>query len=143
MYHFLDDVAIADAAFEVHAESLPALFREAAEALMSVQVENLGDIRRGRVVKIEVSDEHLDMLLYHFLQELIYYKDAQRLLLMVETVEIEENAEGVWRIAAQAAGEEIDTRRHLLAADVKAVTMHRFEVVQAADGWKATVIVDI
>ncbi|MFH0809353.1 MAG: archease [Pseudomonadota bacterium] len=144
MYHFLDDVAIADAAYEVHAESLPALFREAGEALMKVQVENLGDIRRARMVKIVLADERLDMLLYQFLQELVYYKDAQRLLLLVEAVEIEKGADEVWRLTAEAAGEEIDSEKHILAADVKAVTMHRFDVSHGPDGtWRATVVVDV
>ena len=143
VYHYLEDVAIADVAYEVHAASLPALFREAAEALMKVQVENLGEVRRGRVVKIALSDDKLDMLLHAFLQELIYYKDAQRLLLLVERVEIEEDPEGGWELAAEAAGEEIDPTRHQLSADVKAVTMHRFEVAQTPEGWKATVVLDI
>jgi SHS2 domain-containing protein len=143
VYHFLEDIAIADAAYEVHAASLPALFREAAEALLKIQVDNLEAVRRARVVRIQLVDEHLDMLLHAFLQELIYYKDAKRLLLAVERVEVEQGKDGIWRCEAEAAGEEIDPKRHELRADAKAVTMHRFEVVQAADGWKATVIVDI
>ncbi len=144
MYHFLDDVAISDAAYEVHAASLPALFREAAEALMSVQVGNLEAIRRARVVRIEATEDALDMLLHHMLQDIIYYKDAQRLLLLVESVEIEETPEGKWQLVAEAAGEEINPERHELVADAKAITMHRFEVVQTPEGaWKATVVVDI
>lgn len=143
MYHYLEDIAIADVAYEVHTTSLPALFREAAEALMQVQVGRLEDIKRATVVKIEAADEHLDMLLHKLLQELIYYKDAKRLLLVVESVEIEESPEGRWELKAEAAGEEIDPERHELLADVKAVTMHRFEVAQTAEGWKATVVLDI
>jgi SHS2 domain-containing protein len=144
LYHFLEDVAIADVCFEVHAASLPELFRDAAEALMKVQVDNLGEVGRGQVVKIELADEALDMLLYYFLQELIYYKDAQRLLLLVEVVDIEEGADGVFRLSAEAAGEEIDPERHILNADVKAVTMHRFEVTHTHEGaWRATVVLDI
>jgi SHS2 domain-containing protein len=143
LYHFLEDVAIADVCYEVHAASLPELFRDAAEALMKVQVDNLGEVGRGQVVKIELADEALDMLLYYFLQELIYYKDAKRLLLVVEKVEIEETPEGGWQLTACAAGEEIDPERHELVADVKAVTMHRFELVQTPEGWKATVVLDI
>src|SRR5437879_5007875 len=41
-YRFLEDVAIADLAYEVEAQSLPDLLAEAAEALLKVQIENLG-----------------------------------------------------------------------------------------------------
>jgi len=144
LYHYLEDIAIADVAYEVHTSSLPALFREAAEALMKVQVDNLDEVRRATPVRFEVREEKLDLLLHAFLQELIYYKDAKRLLLVVEKVEIEETPEGGWQLSACAAGEEIDPERHELLADVKAVTMHRFELVQTPEGaWRATVVLDI
>jgi SHS2 domain-containing protein len=144
LYHFLEDVAIADVAYEVHATSLPELFRDAAEALTKVQVDNLEAIRRARPVRIKVEKDALDMLLYGFLQELVYYKDAQRLALLVEKVEIEEGADGIFRLSADAAGEELDPERHVLNADVKAVTMHRFELVQTPEGaWRATIVLDI
>jgi len=142
VYHFLEDVAIADVAFEVHAETLPALFRDAAEAVAKVQVDNLGEVKRAQPVRIELEQESAEMLLYHFLQELIYYKDAKRLILLVDSAEVE-RVNGHFRLTVEASGEEIDMDRHILNADVKAVTMHMFEVKETSEGWKATVVLDI
>ena len=40
-------------------------------------------------------------------------------------------------------GEPIDPQRHRLRVDVKAVTLHRFSIEKTAQGWEATVILDI
>ena len=83
-----------------------------------------------------------DMLLFELLQELIFYKDAERLLLCVEDVEIG-GVEGRFALKAGAVGEELDPERHDLGADVKAVTLHRYKVEETAGGWTATIILDI
>ena len=44
---------------------------------------------------------------------------------------------------ATAEGEKLDPDRHEQRADVKAVTLHRFQVEKTNGGWKATTILDI
>jgi len=73
---------------------------------------------------------------------LIYYKDAEKLLLRVSEIEIREKdqkhlLEGI------AVGEELDPSRHELRVDVKAVTLHRFSLEKTDRGWQASVILDI
>ena len=80
-------------------------------------------------------------LLFNFLQELVYYKDAEQLLLVVAQVEIARHA-GRYRLTATTRGEQLDPARHL-RVDVKAVTLHRFRLQQSARGWEALVILDI
>ena len=46
-------------------------------------------------------------------------------------------------MTAEAYGEVIDRERHELLVDVKAVTMHHFKVEETAEGWTATVVLDI
>ncbi len=82
------------------------------------------------------------MLLFDFLQELIYFKDAERLLLRVRETRIDEK-EGAYSLKAAAAGEPLDVARHQQRADVKAVTLHDFRVEKTDSGWKATAILDI
>jgi len=82
------------------------------------------------------------MLLFDFLQELIYFKDAERLLLRVRNVQVDEKDE-IYFLKTEAAGETLDAARHHQRADVKAVTLHNFAVEKENDGWKATVLLDI
>ncbi len=141
-YRYLDDIATADVAFEATGKTIEEMFIAAADATMNVMVDKLGSIRRSKHKTIRVESDAIDMLLFELLQELIFYKDAERLLLCVENVEIG-GAEGGYVLNAAAAGEELDPERHDLGADVKAVTLHRYKVEKTAGGWTATIILDI
>jgi SHS2 domain-containing protein len=141
-YEFLEDVAIADIAFKAHGKDLVELFTAAADATMNVMVEELDSIRPLEQRDFNLENEALDMLLFDFLQELIYYKDSQQLLLRVDRLDFREE-DGLHRMAAQTNGEIIDPVRHLMRVDVKAVTLHQFELQQTSQGWEAMVILDI
>ena len=141
-YRFLEHIATADVAFEAHGVTREELFVSCAEALLHIMVHDPADV--GRVQEVAISLEHgeLDLLLYSFLDELVFYKDARQLLLHVECIEIR-GSNGILRLEAVMRGEKIAPRRHRLVVDVKAVTLHRFQVVQEYDGWRATVVLDI
>ena len=80
--------------------------------------------------------------LLQFLQELLFYKDAQRLMLRVYEVRINVYDQG-FTLQARAAGELLDPAKHALGADVKGVTLHRLQVAQTPNGWAATVVLDV
>ena len=141
-YEYLDDVAMADAAFRAWGSTLEEMFVAAADATMGVMAEELDSIAKQQQRTISLHDDTVEMLLFGFLQELIYYKDAEQLLLRVGRVEVAEQATG-FSLRAEAWGEQIDPSKHELVVDVKAVTMHRFGVRQTPRGWEATVVVDV
>lgn len=141
-YRYLPDIAIADVAFEALDETLEGLFLAAAEATMNVMVGDLETIVERETRVIQAEEAELDMLLFQLLQELIFFKDAERLLLRVKSLAIRRLSEG-YQLWAEARGEELDPARHDLVVDVKAVTLHRFQVEPTARGWQATVILDI
>jgi SHS2 domain-containing protein len=141
-YHYLEEIGTADIAFEATGRDLPELFMAAADATMNVMIDNLDAIEPHETRHIELSNDKLDMLLFDFLQELIYFKDAERLLLRVQDVQIEER-DGKHFLKAEAAGEPLDSARHHQRADVKAVTLHDFSVEKEDGGWKASVLLDI
>ena len=82
------------------------------------------------------------MLLFDLLQELIFYKDSEQLLLRVDEVRIETQP-GEYRVTATGRGETLDPGRHEQRVDVKAVTLHQFSLEKTDDGWMAQVILDI
>ncbi|MFB0537448.1 MAG: archease [Anaerolineae bacterium] len=141
-YQYLEDIATADVAFEARGDTVEDMFVAAADATMNVMVEDLNTIadRQRRIIHVEA--DAVDMLLFQLLQELIYYKDAERLLLRVPEVHIQRQNDG-FSLSAEAYGEELDPDQHELLVDVKAVTLHRFQVQQTESGWKAMVILDI
>ncbi len=141
-YRYLEDVGTADIAFEATGGDLPELFTAAADATMNVMIENLEAIEPRETRQIDLCTDAIDMLLFDFLQELIYFKDARRLLLRARDVRIEER-DGQYFLKASLAGEELDETRHQQRADVKAVTLHGFSVEKQDGQWKAKVLLDI
>jgi len=141
-YHYLEDIGTADIAFEATGRDLAELFNAAADATMNVMIDNLEAIEPREARHIELSSDEIDMLLFDFLQELIYLKDAERLLLRVRDTRIEQR-DGNYFLKAATAGEVLDAARHHQRADVKAVTLHGFSVEKEDDGWKARVLLDI
>lgn len=141
-YRYLDDIATADAAFEAWGTTEKELFVSAADAVLNVMVENLDSIDRREERTIRCVAESRDMLLFHLLEEIIYFKDAEQLLLKVSDV-LFETETGRFALTARVYGERIDPTRHELHVDVKAVTLYRFSLEQTGEGWKATVVLDI
>ena len=87
--------------------------------------------------RIELQNDAVDMLLFDFLQELIYFKDAERLLLRAREIDIKKKGD-VYSLKAAATGEPLDPARHQQRADVKALTLHDFHVERDESGWKTT-----
>ena len=141
-YTYLEEIGTADIAFEATGRDLPELFSAAADATTNVMIDNIEAIQAREKRRIELSSDQLDMLLFDFLQELIFLKDAERLLLRMQDVRIDERDENYF-LKATAEGEPLDAERHHQRADVKGVTLHDFSVERTEGGWNARVLLDI
>src|SRR4029450_4900863 len=141
-YEFLDELTVPDIAFRAWGHDVEETFVAAADAVMNAMVEDLEAIQPQDTRILNVEHEALDMLLFNFLQELVYYKDAEQLMLRVGRVRIEEHP-GHYRLSGTAHGERLDPHRHRPRVDVKAITLHRFSLQQTERGWEASVILDV
>ena len=141
-YCYLEDIATADAAFEAWGGTLEEMLQAAADATLNVMVADLTTIEAREYRIISLEDESIEMLLFQLLQEIIYYKDAQRLLLRINKLKVE-NKNGNFLLKVRGWGEQIDAKKHELTVDVKAVTLHQYQVEQTESGWRARVILDI
>jgi SHS2 domain-containing protein len=141
-YHYLEDIATADVAFEAWGSTLEEMFVASADATVNVMVRDLNTVAAETTRTIRVEADAVDMLLFNFLQELVFYKDAETLLLRVPAVAIEQQ-DGCFTLHTEAQGEPLNPDKHELIVDVKAVTLYRFEVKQTPRGWEAMVILDI
>lgn len=139
-FKFLEDIAIADVAFEASGKNLEQLFESAALATTQVMVE-LKTISRDVSKPITIKAKDVDKLLRDFLDEIIFIKDSDLLVFAKFDIKIKKN--GSYELKANAYGEKLDMKKHKFGVDVKATTMHMFEVKKEATGWKARVILDI
>jgi SHS2 domain-containing protein len=141
-YRYRDDVALADVAFEAWGKSVEEVFIAAADATTNVMVEDLGTIGRSIELPMELEHAQLDLLLFRFLNELVFLKDARQFLLRVQDLSISK-ANSNFELRGTVYGEKLDPQKHALSVDVKAVTLHRFSLRQTDAGWEAFVILDI
>lgn len=141
-YRYLEGIATADVAFEAWGATPEKTFIAAADATLNTMVEEIGTVAPRERRVFSLAADSLDLLLFELLQELVYRKDAERILLRVSDLRIEEDGAG-YRLHVDATGETIDSGRHHLLADVKAVTLHRLVVERTRDGWRAVVVLDV
>lgn len=145
-YRWLEDVAIADAAFEAWALTPEELLSECGEAVLETLTGDPAGVRRQVRVELLLEDSP-DLVVVRLLESQLWHKDARQLLLHVRPVALvrRPGPDGVlWSLAAELWGEPLDPSRHGGGVDVKAVTLHQLAVSQDPDGtWRARVVLDV
>jgi SHS2 domain-containing protein len=140
-FHWLEDIAMADAAFAVDASSVEEVFRGATEALLQ-SLANPVTVSSGWERSIERTDVDLSALLFDWLSEIVYWKDAAGVVFREAPLTLAQEG-GVWLLQARLIGAPVDYRTQELHADVKGVTKHLYHVTEEAGRWKALVVLDI
>ena len=129
----------ADLGLRIRSNSMPALFAEAGTALFELMVENISDVQPRIQRRIHIEQPALDLLLFDWLNELLYLSDFEQMILCQFDVRINHTL-----LEATVFGEPRDETRHQLDHEVKAITYHQLKLVQDPDGsWLAEVILDI
>ena len=139
-YKFFEDIAVADVAFEAYGKTLEEMFESAGLAVTNTMVKDLGTVESKIKKEFTVEADKIDMLLFNFLQEIVFYKDSEKLLLSKFKLDVDEEN---LKVSCTAEGEELNMKKHDLTVDVKAITFHKFNVEKTDDGWKSQVILDI
>jgi SHS2 domain-containing protein len=133
--------ATSDLFFVAQGPTVEAAFAAAGQAFLAATVEEPEAVERRERRSVVLEEPDLELLLVRFLNELVYLRDAEELLLHPEHLEI------VWdgsvQLRADLSGERIDRQRHALASEVKAATAHGLRVAKTTDGWSATATLDV
>jgi SHS2 domain-containing protein len=141
-YRYLENIAAADIAFEATGKDMEELLRSAWDATLHIMISDAESIRGKHRLTVRICKHAADLLLYELLEELIFHKDAESMLLRIEGMQLEQSGDS-YQLEAELAGEKIDPSRHELLVDVKAVTFHRFTVDRSSRGWYAMVVLDV
>ena len=139
-FEFVDEVT-SDLTVRLDGPSLQAVFRAASEALLAATLDNPDAVEPRLARDLRLREPDLDLLLLRFLNELIYLRDAERLLLRAGRVRI--RRDGEVELEARLQGERIDPVRHDLAGEVKATTAHGLRVEEWGSGWRARITFDV
>ena len=128
----------ADIGIRARSDTLNGLFEESAKGLFSVILTNLDSVRCVQDTTIELAGDRRDDLLFDWLAELLYTFETRRILFGRFEVRLSDSG-----LSAVAWGEPLDSGRHELDMEIKAVTYHGLKVEPEGDGWLAEVIVDL
>lgn len=139
-YKFLENAAIADIAYEAYGKSINELFENAAFAIFELSA-NLNTVDARQKLEIELENDNIENLLYDFLSEILFLKDSKYMVFKKVNVSIRGNKK--YHLKAVLEGDTINPQKQQLENDIKAVTMHMFEIKKEKNGYKATVVVDI
>tara|TARA_Y100000034_G_C6880783_1_gene403586 strand:- start:273 stop:701 length:429 start_codon:yes stop_codon:yes gene_type:complete len=138
-YTFIDHTA--DVLFQAQAPSLPELFAQCGLALEETQVD-INLIKQKEKTHITGKNKKIELLLFDFLDDLLFYKDSE--LLIYSKFEVKIKKEGdIYHLDCLAHGEKLSHQKHDPKVDVKAITMHLFGVKKIEGGYQAQVLVDI
>ena len=140
-FRFLEDIALADIGFEAEGESVEEVFRGATQALLE-SMANPATVPEGWERAIERSDVDQSALLFDWLSEVVYWKDAAGVVFREAPLTLTREGD-VWLLRARLIGAPVDHHSQELRNDVKGVTKHLYELKQDGRQWKAKVVLDV
>lgn len=127
----------ADIGFRAWGATFELMLASASQALVAIVLE-IESVRDGEPYPIAAKGEDRESLLVNWLNEVLYYLDAQQ----VAFRRFEINACGEWHATGIAWGEP-RTSAHPAKLIVKGVTYHQLSVAANEHGWQCTVFLDI
>jgi SHS2 domain-containing protein len=142
-YKFFEHTA--DIGIEISGRTRKELFANAASALFDVLIEN-NDSKsktakrvqgRQKIVTVEGAD--VEDLFINFLRELLYLFNGEKFI----TVRCEIIRFSNKELQARLTGEAFNDKKHLIKAEIKAVTYSGLSVEKQKSGWRARVIFDV
>lgn len=137
---FLEDIAIADVAFEARAKTLEDLFNQVGQAFY--QISAAAAVPPERHDKLAVKGANLEDLLFNFVDELIFLRDTTQMLYSDFDCQIKKREVG-YELTVSAGGAAL-SEKHQLKIDIKALTYHQFAIKQLPNGqWYCRLVLDV
>ncbi|MBN1375542.1 MAG: archease [Dehalococcoidia bacterium] len=126
----------ADTGIAASGATLSEAFASAAAGLFSI-ITDMSKVREAQSRLVEVSGPDIEVLLFNWMNELIYIFDVDHMLFN----RFEVTALGDTLLKAVCYGEKYDPDVHDLLKDVKSATLHKLEVDRTKN--KVRVILDV
>ncbi len=126
-YEILENITSADIAVAVTGENLNELFMKGGMALVSEMTDDPGKIIEKETRIGALSHHELELLFFQFLNEILFYKDAEGVILKPVNVKIESSG-GEYTCTYIFAGEVINESLCGFRVDIKGVSLHHLKI---------------
>lgn len=141
-FHFLDDVATADLAFDAFGDSLQEVFQAATCGVMEALADPI-TVGSSWQQTIERTDVDPAELLFDWLSDLVYWKDADGVVFSRSELTLSRQGNNGWILTGVLYGEPVDGVRQTLRDDVKGVTKHLYRLRKEQGRWTVRVVLDV
>lgn len=138
-FKLIEDTTSADFVFEAYGVSTNELFSNCALACFFAMTDP-ATIEPAKSFELEVEGQRIEDLLYNFISELIFIKDAEKVFLSQFDIDISTDNT---ILKAVVRGEQIDYNKHMIKTDVKAATYHDLRIWTDRQGYSARMILDL
>ncbi len=132
----------ADVKFRAYGKTPEEMLSNAAAALFKTMVDP-ATVQIRETWKVELEAPLLEDLAYRWLSEIVFLFETESAVFASFEVLLQHN--GSWKLQAKIGGERMDLKRHAFENEVKAVTMHQFQIKknEKNDLWCIQVILDV
>lgn len=141
-YEYIENITSADIAVRVKAPSLSLLFLYGAEALVSETIEDLSSINKTLTKQGTVSGDDIELLYSGFLNEILFLRDSEQLILAPEKTEITLTG-NICTCNYVLKGERINSGYHKFRSEIKAVTLHGLKIYKDGELYIAESVFDV
>lgn len=114
----------ADIGVKAYGNTLSEAFSHAAQGMFDI-ITDTSQIESKGTYRIELSAETLEELLVDWLGELLFLQGARNLVFGDFNVTVDEKNS---KLSANVSGEELDSEKHTIGTEIKAVTYHMLEI---------------
>lgn len=129
----------ADIKFRAYGCDPEEMLSNAAAALFKTMVDPATiQVKQKWKVDLEASD--LELLAYKWLNEIVFLFETESAVFSSFAVLLQQNDS--WKLEGEIGGERIDLKTHAFENEVKAVTLHQFQI-KKNDIWCIQVILDV
>jgi SHS2 domain-containing protein len=136
-YEYLEHTA--DIKFRAYGKSPEEMLKNAAMALFNSMIDTT-TVKNEETWDVDLEASDLEQLSYKWLSELVFLFETE--FAVFSTFDVKINQNGEWKLKATIGGEKIDQKRHAFDNEVKAITLHEFEV-KKNDQWCIQVVLDV
>ncbi len=135
------DITTSDSAFIAYGKDLNEVFSNAGLALFETMTD-ISKIKDKEKRRVSVTGYDLKSLMFSWLSELLFISSSENMVFCNLIVDITKEEKG-FTLKGECLGEKIESGKHEIKTEVKAITYHKMEINQEDGKWKALVIVDI
>jgi len=135
----------ADIGIKVWGKTLQALFIETARDMVSLVV-NREKVINTKQEYIYVEAESYEELIFLWLKEILFIMNHKRMVFKHFQIEMDHFSESnvnIYFIKGLLGGEPIDTKRHEICREIKAITRHDFYLKKKGPWWETNILFDV